>query len=451
MAQQDGKTLRVSLLAACVISLLSVGSAMAAEASSNVDPESVFRKAMSERNAGELYNAADDFNEILSNQPKLHRARLELAVTYYRLLDYEEAQKQAQVVLDDPKTPPNVRLAILAFLAQVKKDAEQVQKRNTWRPNVSVGYMHDTNVNVGPSGDVVNVGGLVLTLDQNSKAQPDDALLLSAGISHTYQTGQRVRIGQRNAMFLWQSNAGVYRRDYRKLNTYDLDVISAGTGPSLIVPRHLRMNLNFQGDYIRLGNAKLAMFKSISPTVTWNYPTGEFTIDGTYSWRHFYRPEDNGRDGHYQMYGGYWGQYLLHGRVATQLGYQWFREKTAIDRSATASNGTVYTGSDNRRFSNDGTNLFAGVNVATWTNGSVYGKWNKMDIQYAAPEPVANVSRDETQTQYSIGVKHTFKTPGFFKDAVLDASITKIRNKSNVTWYTYDRDQTMITLSKTFN
>jgi len=446
-AQQDGNIRRLGKLAACLIPLLGTGAAMAADVSTNTDPETVFREAMKERGAGELFNAAENFTSILTNNPKLHRARLELAVTYYRLLDYDEAKKQAQVVLDDPKTPPNVRLAILAFLAQVKKDAEQAKEGSEWRPNISIGMMHDTNVNVGPSSDIVNIGGLPFQLADGSTAKTDTAMVLSAGIAHTYQTGKRVRIGQRNAMFLWQSNASVYRRDYRSMDAYDLDVISVGTGPALIVPRHLRLNLNFQGDYLRLNNQKLALFKSISPTVTFNYPTGEFTLDGTYSWRTYDRTVDKSRDSKYLMYGGYWGQYLLHGRIATQLGYQWFHEKASVETV-----GASATPAGNRPYSNDGTNLFAGVNIATWTNGSVYGKWNRMNIQYKGITQPEGLYRDEQQDSWTLGVKHRLKTNNsLLNNAVIEASLTKTDNKSNVDRYTYKRDQTMVSISKSFN
>ena len=76
-------------------------------------------------------------------------------------------------------------------------------------------------------------------------------------------------MGQRNAQFLWQSNANAYRRDYRAMDGFDLDVVSVSTGPALIAAKHLRMNVDLQADYMRLGNARLAMFKSIVPSVTW--------------------------------------------------------------------------------------------------------------------------------------------------------------------------------------
>jgi len=63
--------------------------------------EELFRQAMKKRDAGNIYSAIEDFQSILSIQPKLHRARLEMAVAYYQIYKFEEAVKEAEAVLND--------------------------------------------------------------------------------------------------------------------------------------------------------------------------------------------------------------------------------------------------------------------------------------------------------------------------------------------------------------
>ena len=89
----------------------------AEEAGDRIDVEALFQQAMKNRDAGRYRSAITTFHDILSSDPMLHRARLELAVAYYKDLQYQEAIEEARKVLEDPATPTNVRVAISAFLA----------------------------------------------------------------------------------------------------------------------------------------------------------------------------------------------------------------------------------------------------------------------------------------------------------------------------------------------
>jgi len=425
-----------SMKTRCRILSLAVGvaltSSMVSAAEPELDPEQAFRDAMEQREQGNLFTASEVFHTILSNQPSLHRARLELAVTHFQLMEYEEAKRQADLVLNDPKTPANVRLAILAFLAQVKSDAEAMGEKQEWRPSVSIGSLYDTNVNVGPSTDVVQIGDLTLTLNAGSTAKSDYAIVGSAGLGHVYQSGKTVPVGQRNAMFLWQSSASAYRRDYRSSDDFDLDVVSVATGPSLVSRGFLRANINVQGDFIRLGSEDLAVYTSVMPTLTWQFTGGELTFEGSRTDRDYSRTQDQGRNGTYRMVGAAFGQYYMNRKVAAQIGYRWYDEKA-----------------DDIRFSNEATNLYAGLNAAAWNQGSVYARYSLKEAMFEGDEPVFNVPRDERETQITIGASHMFKG-GMMHDWKLAGSLIKTKNESNVSTYVYDRDQLSVSLAKAF-
>ncbi|VAW63216.1 hypothetical protein MNBD_GAMMA08-2488, partial [hydrothermal vent metagenome] len=72
--------IKKTLATACMLTSLFTSIAYAEEA---IDPETLFNDAMSYRQGGELFKAIEIFETILSNQPGLNRARLELAVSYH--------------------------------------------------------------------------------------------------------------------------------------------------------------------------------------------------------------------------------------------------------------------------------------------------------------------------------------------------------------------------------
>jgi len=102
--------------------------------------EQAYQKALELRAGGDLFGAIDSLNNILSSRPTSHRARLELAVSYYRAARYEEALEHAREVLADPSTPPEVRDTIELFLDQVaaiksadESGAPSLQRFNQYR------------------------------------------------------------------------------------------------------------------------------------------------------------------------------------------------------------------------------------------------------------------------------------------------------------------------------
>ncbi|WP_197462891.1 hypothetical protein, partial [Neptuniibacter pectenicola] len=72
----------------------------------------------------------------------------------------------------------SVRVSILAFLAQLKRDEEQLNPQHDHKFNLSAGVLFDSNVNVGPSGSVVNVNGTPFTITGGSPVS-DNALVVS--------------------------------------------------------------------------------------------------------------------------------------------------------------------------------------------------------------------------------------------------------------------------------
>ena len=433
--KQSGLPLKKSSISIALLCVTASVSTTASSADVDQEQDKLFKEGIYQRLQGNLFTSIEAFQTVLSNQPTLNRVRLELALSYYKTLNFEEATRQAQLVLDDPKTPENVRIAVLSFLAQVKADQQDfTAKRNTWEPSVSIGLMRDSNVNAGPSSDVLP-GGLVLT-DQ-SRHKSDDAYVLTAGISHRYQSPTPVKIGEKAARFIWQTQGNIYRKDYFKENPYDLDIVSVSTGPGLLVPGYFRTAITGQFDYIRYGNEHLANFTSLAPSFTWEIKDGEITADALIQNREFFRAVDSERNSIYYSLGGSVGKVFSSGKLALQGGLHLFTEHAKNNPDG--------------RFSNHGNEIFIGANRVAWDNGSVYGRISQRNSTYDGYEPIYNLKRDETEDRYEIGFNHLYKT-GVMANWKLNGSYTFIRNNSNshIDVYTYKRDIAQINLGRSF-
>lgn len=414
----------------CLPVFLAIAGLSTAVAQETVDTDKLFKEGIFLREQGQVFSAIEALETVLSNNPSLNRARLELAVAYYRALNLEQATQQSQKVLDDPKTPENVRLAVLTFLAQIKRDqAELLAKPHTWEPSVSLGVLYDTNVNVGPSGATLP-GGLVL--QPGSTPQHDWATVAQAGVAHTYSSPMVMRIGETAARFIWQTSAGLYHKNYAEKTDFNLTALSLSTGPAWVAPNKWRAKLNLQGDALYLGGNYLGFYSSISPTFTLQLKNGELTWDALALNKNFDRQADAGRDSNFYSTGLSYGHLFLQGKLAVQLGLHAFVEDAA-----------------DSRFSNDGWETFVGANVVAWENGSVFGRYSYKEAKHDGLEPVFNLARDETENRMEVGFSHNFKQ-SLLKDWRLSGSWQFTDSRSNVSIYTYEREVVGVNLGRSF-
>ena len=427
-AEKQG-TISIFARTAVATTLLLTGISLVS-AEETADSEKLFKEGIFLREQGQVFSSIEAFETVLSNDPALHRARLELAVAYYRAMNYSQATQQAQKVLDDPKTPESVRLAVLTFLAQIKRDEVALTAQpHTWEPSISLGALYDTNVNIGPSGSLLP-GGLILS--NASKPKEDWAGVLQAGLTHTYNSPLIMRLGETPARFIWQTSAGLYHKGYANENSFDLTALTIATGPGFIAPGKWRAKINLQVDDLYLGGNHLAIYTSLAPTFTWQFRNGELTWDAMVLHKQFERQIDNGRDSEFYTSGLSYGHLFLQGKLAAQGGVHAFTEEAK-----------------DSRFSNDGWEAFLGVNATTWQNGSAFGRYSYREAKYKGLEPVFNKSRDEFENRYEIGFAHNFKE-GLMKDWKLSGSWLRSDNHANVSIYTYQRDVTSINLARSF-
>jgi hypothetical protein len=410
------------------------GLVQAQAAPSAAPVQSEFDAAMQAVEAARLRTARERLTSLVSANPSLSRARLELARVYYLSRDYPEARREAQQVLDDPNTPPTVRATLLAFLAQIDADEKIYAARHQWAPSLYAGLMYDSNVNIGPSRDVIDIGGVPFNVVPASQQTSDWAAVLSAGIAHTYNPGRRFDAGEQRGFFLWQSQANAYYRGYFDESDYNLGVLTLRTGPAWVVPGKWRAGLGLQGDQIYLGDRSLALYTTLNPNLTFEVGAAtEVTLDGTVSNRYYWKDAEEGRDGWYKNGNVLVTHYVNNRKLGLQLAAGW------ADFDA-----------DEERFSYTGPDLSGGILWEAWRNGLVYARLNYRGYDFEGIEPLpANIPRDDDEWRYSVGFQHDFKA-GLLTDWSLVGGFVHTDNQSNVAIYDYNRDVVNLGLSRRF-
>ena len=188
--------------------------------------QKIFDSAMQERDSGKVYDAIEKFEYILSRRPSLNRARLELAVSYHRASQYDDAMREFQTVLDDPETPEKVRLAILAYLGQIASDELKPESEHSFSYYTKVGVLYNTNINFAPLRGSVNIP------DGQDTASPGLDTFLSA--SHRYKDNKPFESDGAATHFEWLSQVSWTGNNYTRNSDFSLNILSASTGPAFI-------------------------------------------------------------------------------------------------------------------------------------------------------------------------------------------------------------------------
>ena len=399
------------------------------------DLQDDFDQAMQAVDQNKLRTARERLTSLLATNPSLSRARLELARVYYLSEDYPKAREEAQRVADDPNTPPAVRATVLAFLAQIDADQKKNTARNTWTPSIYAGLMYDSNVNVGPSRDIIDINGSPALVLPESQEKDDFGMVISPGIAHTWNPGRRFDAGEQQGYFLWQSQANAYYRAYADESDYNLGILTLRTGPAWVVSGRWRAGIALQGDQIFLGGSNLAWFTTLNPNITWDLSSNtELSLDGIATDRRYHDNDEDGRDGVYLSANAVITHYFRNHAIGVQggIGYADFN-------------------ADDDRFGYKTPDLMLGVIVDAWQGGSVYARVNYRNYEFDGPEPApfAPTVRDEDEIRLALGFQHEFRSDAL-QNWVLLGSWVHTNNDSNVAIYEYDRDVVNLGLARNF-
>lgn len=392
------------------------------------DPaQAFFDEAMEKRESGKLFDAIELFEIILSHRPNLGRVRLELAVAYHHASQYRAALKEFNIILNNKNTPENVRLTILAYLAQLKKDQQLPDSRHHFSYYVKAGLLHNSNINSTPGKARNELGGIVFnTLDKISSSGTD--IVLAA--SHRYSKTAPVNIGGAETHYEWQSQVSISNNTYEKVSDFNLNVISLSTGPALYSPGRWRALANIKIDQIDLGGNRLATFTSFNPVVTFDFGHHRSMLIEASQTSHDYDDiADVGRNGDETMVGA---------------GYTTFFSKlnSGIDAGVRFNNNDA----DDKEFAYDSQEIYFGGFIPALDNSSLYLNTYTRKYEYKGPD-MSGLIRDETENHVAIGYNHDFRD-GMLKSWAMNAEFALTKNHSNLDQFDYERALFTINWSK---
>jgi tetratricopeptide (TPR) repeat protein len=395
--------------------LLACGLTSAVFADDATDPEQIFQEAMQLRDQGQIYPAIELFEALLSKQPGLGRARLELAVAYHNARRFEEARQQLLQVLNDPDTPETVRLSVSAYLAQLGSDEKVTRKRTSSSVYVSAGLFTDSNVNLGPSPETPNV----------SATETDGTgMAVTASISHLSRAPQPLQINDRAVDMEWHSQATAYSKVYSgEENDYNVHVLSLRTGPALVDNGNWRGSLNFRLDKIYFDDNPYSFNVGLNPVFALVFDNDtEISFEALTMVREFSSPADQGLDGSTNMLGFALAKFYNKPAIGVEAGMRYHAN-----------------GADAAYLNAQGAEIFVGGQMPAWQDARTYLQLSVRDYDYRAADPATvNPPRDETESQAILGVSHDF-TSGPLKSWTLNSQITYTENTSNVVIFEYDR------------
>jgi len=417
--------IKKTLLTACLFTSLLTPIAYAEEA---IDPETLFNEAMSYRQGGELFKAIEIFETILSNQPGLNRARLELAVSYHLTRRYNDAKAQLTQVLNDPDTPDEVKIAITAYIAQLSGDIKTAAQRSTSSMYLSAGLFSDSNLNLGPGRDVTGV-----TPESLENSGSGGQFMFS--YSHRSRASQALHIGKSIVDFEWLTQATAYSKAYGSGDSdFNLSVLSLNTGPALIAENNWRAALNIKLDKLIFGNDNYAEYVGINPLYTYSIMQDlEITFENITTAREYDQLADQGLTGTQTMWGMDIAKFYAEQAIGLQAGVK-YHDNGAKDGRL------HYTGAE----------FYIGAQVPAWTDAQAYLTVSSRDYKYKAADTANNNDiRDETELLAVLGVSHDFRS-GPLKSWTLNAQYTFTDNNSNLDIFTYNRNVFEVNMRRYF-
>lgn len=424
------KQLLFSTAAMC---LIATGSVLAEE----TDPIQLqFEEALDNRESGKVYDAIKIFENMLATNPYLNRARLELAVAYHEASLYEKAIEQFQIVLDDPETPESVRLAILAYIGQLYSDELEPEGSHHFSQYVKAGLIYNSNINVVPGVGNIIVNGREFFLPSEEISSVGTDIVVSA--SHRYRRKKPFNVDGARTSFEWQSQASVSSNLYTETSDFNLNIISADTGPAFISAGRWLGAIPLRVDYVNLGQSSLATAFSVNPYISFDLGSyRSILVESTFLTRNYADTINEPQDGNLVMAGAAYTTLLQSLNTGIEAGFR-LRNRSAEDD----------------QFAYDGLTLYFSGYTSVTELSSVYLKANYRKFDYKAPDTIIDdtnttLVRNDDEITASIGYNLDIKD-GFLGKWTLNTEIAYTENTSNIDAYDYDRLLLSLNLSRYF-
>lgn len=374
-----------------------------------VSPEIRFLLAQCAYELGRYAEAISHYRAILGSEPDSPRVRAELGKAYLADKQIEAARIEFEAVLAG-SPPPQVRADIDNLLAAA-------QRPKNWITRLTVGYLYDSNVNVGPNTLTVQLFGIPFELTPSSAPRSDHALRTTLSAAH---------LGQWSANAAWHSEFALDSTDYRNLNAFDYLQFTALMGPKWRTGQQ-QIFVPFSAEYAKLGHQKYSEAYSLAPQI--EHAVGErFSLKGGASAQHRVfqiQPDRSGTT---------WAGLIAvkHSGIApgntVELSYRHVRDNARADFLSTRSD-------------------WLSVALArAWGRFSLYVEPTIGWIRYDEKEAVFDSARKDKRVFLTVNL--AFK---LWKDTLsVGVGATLVRNRSNISINEYDRSLVAVQLMAAF-
>lgn len=168
---------------------------------------------------GETLLGIEKFKKMLEINPALHRVRLELAMSYFKLRRYDEARSEVEIV-KAAKPPETVQKNIEKLLAAI----EESTKKTSWHVRFSQGLQFDDNASAGPNQRELAVVGGTLTLGDESIKLRDEALITNLMGNVLYDFYEKRGL-------MWNTTGAFYNSAYQSYSKFNFMMVDFTTGP----------------------------------------------------------------------------------------------------------------------------------------------------------------------------------------------------------------------------
>ena len=207
------------------------------------DPQFDFVAGLAALEAGQPQHALMAFERVLLLQPANHRARLELARTYFLLNDHVAARREFQAV-QAAGPPPNVRRRVETFLAESQRRESAQRLQLNGYAELRAGW--DSNVASATSDSSIEIPAIgVVTLSDNEIG--DRFLDKNAGLTLIRP------LDKHRALFL---DLAYRDRENVATQAYDTRSIGLSTGFAWAAAEGDRLRLPAQYQVLYLANRK---------------------------------------------------------------------------------------------------------------------------------------------------------------------------------------------------
>ncbi len=352
------------------------------------------------------------YKAALARDPSLQRVRLELARAYASNRQTELAKQELNAVLaTNPPKPvgDNIQKFLVALDAQ--KD---------WSARVSVGYIFDSNSNVGPTSDTVHLGlspSTSFLLSPNSQPREDHGITASMNLGYVHPFTRK---------FALQTEAQYSRVTYFKSNRFDPDVISLSAGPSFKDSTYA-FSVPLLFNYIWIESSPYNWAYGIAPQLQVSLTQKLLaTVSVTGQVKGYYKNLDRA--------GTVWSfntglKYFPTTKAYLQAGYSHTEENT---QKVYLDNGT------------DAVNL--GAYVLLPAGFSAFAQEQVAFNGYKARQAIFPHERDDVQYLTNVNVAKALGKSGF----AVGVGYTYTRNDSTLDLFDYSRHQVTAQLTKSF-